>query len=146
MTKKEIVDALADAYIVKSFPEPKGDIMILNEQSPLYELVRDVQYKLNEHTGSFELDYSIMSDACTAMASYDADDIDNIDTYEIADGTASVYTATQLSWLNINNQSEIADVVREHETDIGTACAVWYEQQVATACDMLRDMINENAQ
>lgn len=144
MTKNEMLAELENAYTSKQ----KGDdtILILNEQSPLYELVRDVQYHLNENTGTFELDYSIMSDACTAMSELDEDTLEDMDPYELSMDTASVYTATQLSWLNINNQSEIADIVREHETDIGTACAVWYEQQVATACEMLRDMINNNAE
>lgn len=144
MTKADMLNALGDAYMSKQ----KGDdtILILNEQSPVYELVRDVQYKLNEQTGTFELDYSIMNDACTALAELDVDALEDMDSCELSMDTASVYTAEQLSWLNINNQSEVADIVRDHETDIGTACAVWYEQQVATACEMLRDMINENAQ
>lgn len=144
MTKNDMLNALDCAYVSKQ----KGEdtIMILNEQSPVYELVRDVQYKLNRYTGSFELNYSIMSDACTAMSEINEDTLEDMDPYELSMDTASVYTATQLSWLNINNQVEIADIVREYETDIGTACAVWYEQQVATACELLRDIINENAQ
>lgn len=141
METKDKLMALSSAYTTKTVND--AERVVLNESCPLYAQVCNVQFKLNEDTHSFEVDYSIMSDACDALSAVDADDIDEVDNYELAMNTASVYTAEQLSWLNIWNQAEISEIVREHGCDIGTACAVWYEQQVALAIEMLlQDIIN----
>ena len=142
MNIAEKLSLIGDAY---EYRDVAGiEKIVLNEKSPLYEHVKEVQFELNELLHSFEAEYSIMNDACMALSEVDADEIENVDAYELSHDTASVYTATQLSWLNINNQADVADIVREYECDIGTACAVWYEQQVATAIEMLLSAVITN--
>lgn len=144
MQTKEKVAALYDAYELRQVGGTEK--IVLNEKSPLYDAMRGAQFHLNERTGSFETDYSIMRDACYAIAEADADDVNDINAYELSSDTASVYTAEQLSWLNINNQADIADIVKEYDSDIGTACAVWYEQQVADAIELIiQEVINNDA-
>lgn len=93
------------------------------------------------------VDYETFSDACDIMSDIlNSDDVDyeGIDAriHEQSEGTASVYTATQLSYIDIWNQDEISSIVREFEMDIAVCAAIWYERQVQEMCQLLLEWIN----
>lgn len=50
---------------------------------------------------------------------------------------SSVYTAEQLSYLNIWNQEEVSDNVKELGCSISEACAYWYNNEVQNAIGII---------
>lgn len=147
MDTKTKLEHIANAYISKKVEDEREQIKIINEALPeeVQKAIRDIQHKLNEQTGTFELDYEIMADACGIVTNDIT--LPEADFYELANDSASVYTGTRLSYLNISNQEEISEKAKEYGCDIATACAVWYDEQVATACELLRDyaLADDNA-
>lgn len=145
MTQKEKHALLAKAYVTKEVSDDRKEIEVINDELPkeFSEAIRDIQFKLNESTGIFELDYPIMSMACSLLADVGFEELKDTDLVELSNDCASVYTNTRLSYINVNNQQEISDVLREYgnDVDIATACAVWYERQVIIALDLLLDFI-----
>lgn len=140
---QHFINIIADAYTTKKRDNDE-DYTCIDDTKETAELVKEVQFKLNDITQSFELDYEIMSDATYIISERETvEELENADFYELATDQASVYTETQLSYLNIWNQDEISGIAKEFSSDIGTACAVWYDQQVQQACEMLRDKILE---
>lgn len=96
-----------------------------------------------------DLDYEIFSDACDLVRElYDenkdwSDEAITDAIYDRASDSASVYTAARLAYLNIWNQDEISDTMREYNTDdIATACAIWYDRQIEQAAIIIKDWIN----
>ena len=58
---------------------------------------------------------------------------------------ASIWNDDRLGYLNINNEQEIADKMKELSLDsISTACAVWYDDMVRSVMLSLLDYINKN--
>ena len=92
-----------------------------------------------------DTDYEIFSDACDIvgnLSDHTDDKLADVDFYELATDTASVYTADRLSYLTPYNQYEITDKLKEFDCDdIQSACAVWYDSEVCRACELLRDYI-----
>ena len=148
MKTKELIELLGNAYTSKKVEDSRKQITVINDASPLHDAMRDIQFELNEETGTFELDYEIMQTACGIIADNitDKETLENADFYELANDTASVYTADRLAYMNIRNESEISEISKEYDSDIQTACAIWYEQQVVRACELLRDYILENSE
>lgn len=142
MNKKQKLEALETAYQTKKRGE--DDIQVFNEQNPAYKDVKALQHELHEETGTFELDYSIMSDACDIVSEQELDALENCDWTELADGSVSVYTGIRLSYLCPANEGDITEIVKEYACDIQTACAVWYEQHVANCCERLAQWVLEN--
>lgn len=115
----------------------RGDkeIVLLNEKSPIYEDIKAILFKLQEDI-PFEISCEILEKACDALADTDASEFEKEDFYpeDLADDTASVYTAIQLGYLSLHNEGEISDIM--HDTgvkSIGQACAIWYEYKVRDA-------------
>jgi len=115
------------------------------------EETKDILSEIQRHSGvGFELSHEIMADACniidevytTADIGQSDDDLQD-DAFDRTVGIASVYTADQLSWLSVNNQSEITDIAKEYESDIATACAYWYDNKVRGMVEELVAWINE---
>jgi hypothetical protein len=138
MNKKEAFD-----IIVNSMKEDKS-IIVYKDLLP--KDVRDrlcfnIQSSQREETGaSFDLSYEIMRDALQAIEGAGINDL-NLDHND--NEFASVYTAEQLSWLNINNQGDITDLVKEYDCDIATACATWYDTAVLSTIGQVIEYINE---
>ncbi len=109
----------------------------------------DMQNKLDT---TFDLSYEIMADACDIIANKtlegnnrDSLTGDDLDFYADADGQANVYTSVQLSYLNVDNESEISNLMQDESiTSIAQACNVWYVYKVVEACEMLKDYILNN--
>lgn len=142
---KEVCASLNDAY-ENAKRDDGTEYTRLNEKHALYTELKDVLFAFQDDV-SLELSYKIMGRACIALADHadhtNDDDLQDVDAYELANDTASVYTASQLDYIDNNNQSEIADIVREYDCDIGQAAAIWYEQKVAQAIELLLDMARE---
>jgi len=88
--------------------------------------------------------YEIFSKACDIIANIDISEITNDNAEDIINEAepASVYTSDRLEYLNIWNEDEISDIMKEYSIDsISTACAVWYDQQAQNAARLLRDYI-----
>lgn len=145
MTKSEKLEALSRAYISKKVDDAREQITVLNDESPVHEDVKAIQFRLNEETGTFELDYQIMQSACYALSNLEQNQLDSADANELANDTASIWTSDEIGYINMHNQIDIADIVHEQECDIATAAAVWYERQVSSAIQMLLDWLSEPA-
>lgn len=145
MTKTEKLAALTEVYTTKKRNGTDEDIVVFNDKSAIAEDIKAIQFKLNDQTGTFELDYDIMRDACYAVSELDENGLESADANELAEDTASVYTAARLSYLNVNNQAEISDILNEYDgLDIADAAAEWYQRQVSTAVQMLIDWVLED--
>ncbi len=63
--------------------------------------------------------------------------------YEASSEQASVYTSDRLEYLNMWNEDEISEIMREYsEHSIATACAIWYDKQIGQAAIIIKDWIN----
>ena len=90
-----------------------------------------------EHFEVREVDYNIFSNACDTMTeiyasldnSEDREDVIDDKIYEYGEH-ASPYTSVRLGYLNVWNQDEITDKVKEYDCDIENACAFWYDEKV----------------
>jgi hypothetical protein len=99
----------------------------------------DIQHKLNV---AFELSYEVMGEACSIIRDLDIEKLANADFFAEADSRASVYTGVQLSYLNVKNEGEISDLIKDESiTSIAQACSIWFSQKVQEACEALRDYI-----
>jgi|TARA_R100001530_G_scaffold1410_2_gene2566 hypothetical protein len=140
---KKKLDSLSDAYTAKKVEDEREEITVFNEKNPYYSQMKDIQRELADKFR--EIDYEIMDSACMVLSDVEDKALEEADTYELSNDTASVYNNTRLSYMDIWNQDEVSDIVKELDCDISTACAVWYEQEVARACEMLRSwVLNEN--
>lgn len=102
-----------------------------------------------EHYAVQDLDYETFSVACDIVSDIydtygkDTDDEATERIYEQASDSASIYTSDRLSYLNNNNEYEIAEIAQEYATDsISSACAIWYDKQVEQAAIIIKDWIN----
>lgn len=113
-----------------------------SKESPeLCELLRDIIW--DERIGGEEdLSYEIVATACSELVN-DFQFDEETDFYE--NECASVYTAERLSYLNNWNQEEISQKLREFggDTDIATACAIWYDDMVRGVMERLKAYIME---
>ena len=131
------------AYIERKHEGERVGKIIINDELPKeeHEAIHRAQFALNEETSSFELDYEIMKTACDILS--DAEKVTKLTDeeheklLESALDSASVYTSTRLSYLNNNNQAEITDILKEYDSDIQTACAIWYDKMVERAMELL---------
>lgn len=102
-----------------------------------------------EHYEIEDIDYETFSRACDIVSEIYTDkpditqDAADEKIYEIAGyGTASVYTSTRLSYLDVNNEGDISDLMSEYGlTSIADACAAWYDRQVEQAAILINDWL-----
>lgn len=109
-----------------------------------FDAISQIQRNLDVQ---FDLSCEIMKDACYIISektlSEDTKNSDGIwyedmDLYADADAITSVYTGVQLSYLSVNNEAEISDLMKDEAIpSIAQACSIWYSQKVAEACDAL---------
>lgn len=126
MTKKEKYESLYKALIKKT-RDDDTEYICFSDDAP--EELRDI---FIDHNSIIDVDYDIFRTACVLLSENPDKPEDEL--HELADDCASVYTYDRLEYLSVMNQQEISDIMREYETeDIATACAIWYEQQVASA-------------
>lgn len=128
------------------------DINVLNNDNQLSDEARlaisKIQVDLNV---SFDISYDIMADACSIISGKSLDNnpedryslfYEYLDFLADADSHANVYTAVQLSYLSVDNEDEISQIIKDEAiTSIAQACAIWYSQKVAEACEALKEYI-----
>lgn len=95
-----------------------------------------------------DIAYSILNSAINVFDDIDYEDIpssqDDFDTYlyKNEDEYASYYTATRLSYLDVNNENDIAAIIKDYEfQSISEAAAYWYDDQVRNTLYTLYDFI-----
>ena len=147
MTNIEKNNFVVDAYITHTKDSGK-EIHILNDTMPdeVQEALREIQRGLDT---AFDISYDIMYDACNIISNKtllgtgrDSLVSDELDFFADADSQANVYTGVQLSYLSVNNEQEISDLMQDESvTSIAQACSVWYSQKVAEACEEIKQYI-----
>jgi hypothetical protein len=144
MNTIEKINLLSDAYVTKDVKDERERMKVINDKLPneFHHDIMDIQFKLNEITGTFELDYDIMSDACDIICNLTPKELEDApDFYDLAGDSASAYTSTRLGYLNMNNQADISDKLKEYDCDISDACAAWYDEMVAGACELIMNYV-----
>lgn len=148
MTKEKKLELVSHAYTTM---QKNGDTIHILDTDVITDMatqnaILDIQRNLEV---DFELAYEIMADACDiisekTLTGIDRDSLigDDLDFFADADSGANVYTSVQLSYLNINNEAEISELMKDEAiTSIGQACSIWYSQKVAEACEALKAYI-----
>jgi len=85
-----------------------------------------------------DLDYEIFSKACDEISEIDLRDLEGS---EFEGENASIYISDRLGYLNMWNEDEISSISHEIQGTISEACAYWYDEQVNSACNLLRAYI-----
>ena len=136
MTKLQKYNGVKNAFMTM---EKNGkDIYIYNEKiaEEVKEALREIQGELG---ADFELSYEIMADACGVIGEGDFEDLNDETDAEIE--CASIYIADRLAYLSPKNEYDITETMKEHNTDIQTACAIWYDNMVRNAYYQIKDYI-----
>lgn len=97
-----------------------------------------------EHYSVRDLDYQTFGRACDVVAEVYAEKPKDITEaiYERSADSASVYTADRLAYLDLHNEDEISELMREcGEHSIATACAMWYDRQVEQAAILISEWV-----
>ncbi len=141
MNRQEAFDIITNAMTTAL----KGEETINVYKEDLPEDIKNklysvIQYEIKDDTGaSFDLSFDIMQNALSEINEATFDGLGNV--YDNSE-FASVYTGEQLSWLTINNQSEISDLSKEFGCDIAQACAIWYDLAVRQAIEEIVSYID----
>lgn len=139
MTKKqyeELLNALETRTrdSGEEFVCTKDDISIKT-----YNTIRDVAFKLDN--SDLDLTYDILQSALWAMDDMTLTEFKNCDVYELDANYSSVYNYQRLKYINIHNQDEIAETVRDMGQDIVTAAAYWYDCKVTEALLLFQEQV-----
>lgn len=145
MNKEEKLKAIGSAF--KTHTRTSGD----EYQAYSDDISTELKVKLSEIQEVLDVgldaSYGIMSEACDIVGDKDLEyleDEDRRDLYADCDGAASVYTAVQLSYLNMSNEDEISELMADEAiTSIAQACAAWHAGKVREAAEALLAYILE---
>jgi hypothetical protein len=141
MTPQQKYDALiSSAYTTMVVPAPENERIIIADSTPP-EVRGFLINSQHDIVDIFNLSYEIGEKAASVLSNFSLEEVaaEDFDTVEACRDCASVYTAQRLSWLCVQNENEIMDIIKEYDcADISTACAIWYDQK---AEEMLRAMI-----
>ena len=148
MTSQEKYNAIINAYETKeAVNDSRKTIQVIKATTSqeIGDKLVDIQYALDI---DFNLSYEVTSKACDIISSLTIEQIQspNIDLNELVQNACSVYTWDQLQVLDANNQAEITDIIKEHnsnDVDIACACAIWYDNKVTEALQALINYINQ---
>lgn len=95
--------------------------------------------------GTHDLGYEIASQAIDILVDNSEDgSLDEDDLMDLCTDSASPYNNTRLSYLNIFNEHEITDRIKDFSCDINTACAIWYDNMVYEAVTKLFAWVMED--
>jgi len=103
--------------------------------------IKSVVFKMDENCHDLDLSYKILDTAILAIGEAEYKDLENFDASEDIAEYASCYIFTR--YLNAHNQNDISDLMKEYGSDISTACAIWYNNQVREAIVNLMEFINK---
>jgi len=144
MTKKEKIAVLAKAMQSRLARDGESTEWYFSPDAP--EELKDLYL---EHYEVRDIDYETFSDACDLVSEAYGDHPDATDDqitddiYERASDTASVYTSDRLAYLNMWNEDEVSETMREYGMrSIADACAAWYDRQVEQQAIIIKDWVN----
>ncbi len=140
MNKQQKIESLKYSMTVKTRAD-ETKYTCFSDTAP--ESIKDL---FLEHYNVKNTDYETFSDACDIMSDIYAEEAlsANDDAiYERSTDHASIMTADRLAYLDIWNQEDISEYMKEIGSDIATACAYWYDKQVEQACFIIKDWIDE---
>ncbi len=146
MTTPQKFDAIVNAMEFKKWDDGKEGYAMKEdfdkkENEEVYTELLRIIYDENVG-GVHDLSYEIVCKATGVIEEIGLKDLHNDNAINEADNEhASVYTYPRLQYLNINNQQEITDTLKEYDCDIQTACAIWYDNQVRDTAETLRAFI-----
>lgn len=144
MNKEQKIISLANSMEVKERTD-KTEFTCFSDNAPEelkaiflsnYE-VRDTHYQI------FSKACDIISELLQESPELSGGQLED-DINERVENSFSVYTSDQLDLLDNWNNEEIAEIVKDHCTkDISTACAIWFDREVTSACHLINDWVNE---
>lgn len=155
MTKQEKIASLAVA-MKQSIRGKATQGQLDPEGEKYYHFTDDAPEELQklylEHYEVRDVDYETFSDACDIMSEIYNDESQEDDglsfvedaIYERASDSASCYTSDLLDYINIWNQDEISQYVRDLGIDIAQAAGNWYDQQVENMCFIIKDWVEND--
>ncbi len=135
MTKQEKINLLPQLMTQKTRDDGTKFYCFTNKAP---EEIKDIYFENYEVR---DLDYQIFSEACDTVSDIylqkqEGDFEDQIYENEFA----SYMTGERLSYLNIWNEEEIGHHIMTR-INISTACAIWYDDQVRSACRIINEWI-----
>lgn len=148
-TQKDRLNHVANAMELKQFDSNREAYIIKDEcNEDLKNVLMTLIYDENIG-GNQDISYEICASACDIISDKtsegnDRDSLtgDDLDLYADADSRANVYTAVQLSYLNINNEDEISQLMQDEAiTSVAQACTAWHTSKVVEACERLKDYV-----
>lgn len=130
MTQIEKYNQIANAFKIHG----EKEIYVFSDQvnDEVKEVIQDIMY---DNIRNFDLSYEVAGKACEYIASIPFEELQKVDIQEAEH--ASVYIATRLSYLNLNNQYDITEVLKECGCDIQEACAIWFDRAVQVIAENL---------
>lgn len=149
MTKAEKIAALDTAMTVRTRGAAKdGQLVPGGEEFTCFEdgAPETLVSLFLEHYEVRDLDHIIFSRACDIVAQVYEEDEEGTQPvedaiYEKAPESASIWNDDRIGYVTVWNQDEIADLVREGETDICEAAATWYDRQVEQAAILISEWV-----
>lgn len=145
MTKQELLDAIPNAYETRTRLGIDYEVIKDDAPAPVRDILMKVSDAMYEDCKDLDLAHDITARAAL-LGGYRLVEEDAPDPSELAQNTASPYTARRLEYITVHNQDDISELMKEYELDdIATAAAVWYENRVAEAVRLILDAITDNA-
>lgn len=145
MTKSEKIASL-DAAMTVSKRNDDTEFDHFTDTAP-----KELQDLFLEHFEVRDVDYEIFDRACDIVSEIYSDKPDATEEeateeiYERASDSANVYTSIRLDYMNMWNEQEISEIMREYDlSSIADACAVWYDRQVEQAATLINEWVNTN--
>lgn len=146
MISQSTLDTYRDAFTITTRTDGT-DVIILRDNLPddIRTNLLDILHDAKEKAGDFDLAYDIVRDACNLLPDI-IEDLATFEPYDINIESASIYTYDRLQYLNIHNQYDIAQVLKETSSDdIANACAIWYDRIVQETIADLVDFFTHNS-
>jgi len=123
------------------------DVIILRDNLPddIRTNLLDILHDAKEKAGDFDLAYEIVSQSFELLPDT-TEDLATFNPYDTYIESASIYPYDRLQYLNIHNQYDIAQVLKETSSDdIANACAIWYDRIVQETIADLVDFFTHNS-
>lgn len=91
--------------------------------------------------GTHDLSYEICAQACEAVSDFHSnEDYEELQDYLCDNGDfASYLIFDRLAYLNIGNQDEVTEILKENNCNIEEASAIWYDQKISEVATFLDD-------
>lgn len=143
MTKQEKIESLDKAMTTSKRSGEETAFHHFTDTAP-----KELIDLFLEHYDVNDLDYKVFSTACDLVHDmyFDQPEASGDDAeqaiYERANDIASVYTADRLAYLNVQNEYEISQMMKEYDMGIADVCAAWYDRQVEQAAIIINGWVN----